>query len=348
MKFLKIIAIILGVLILLAAGVLIYFTVREYRPADEEVIKAAGGEKRLQVGDSLSVLTFNTGYGGLDQSEDFFMDGGTHVQPNSKDQVEKNLAGLVQILKENPVDIYCLQEVDIDSKRTFHINEVEYYEQELGLSGMSALNYKCDFVPFPIPPIGEIESGILTMTDLQVSAAKRISLPNPFAWPVRTCNLKRCLLETRTPIEGTEKELVCFNLHLEAYDNGEGKIEQSRMLAKLLREEYEKGNYVLAGGDFNQTFDSITKYPIQNDEYWKPGTIGEEDIPEGFSFAIADNAPTCRLLNAPYTGSPETSQTYVLDGFIVSPNLEVEKISVVDEGFVYSDHQPVYLRVKLL
>ena len=57
------------------------------------------------------------------------------------------------------------------------------------------------------------------------------------------------------PLEGTDKELVLINFHLEAYDSGEGKIAQSKMLAEKLESEYQQGNYVIAGGDFNQTFE---------------------------------------------------------------------------------------------
>lgn len=45
-----------------------------------------------------------------------------------------------------------------------------------------------------------------------------------------------------------------MNLHLEAYDDGEGKEAQTAMLLQILQEEYVKGNYVIAGGDFNQSF----------------------------------------------------------------------------------------------
>ena len=84
-----------------------------------------------------------------------------------------------------------------------------------------------------------------------------MSLPCPFSYPIRLANLKRCLLVNRIPIEGSDKELVVINLHLEAYDDGAGKEAQTRMLAQLLREETEKGNYVIAGGDFNQTLDTV-------------------------------------------------------------------------------------------
>jgi endonuclease/exonuclease/phosphatase family metal-dependent hydrolase len=50
------------------------------------------------------------------------------------------------------------------------------------------------------------------------------------------------------------KYLVLVNLHLEAYDDGEGKKAQTEMLKQILQEEADQGNYVIAGGDFNQTF----------------------------------------------------------------------------------------------
>ena len=51
-----------------------------------------------------------------------------------------------------------------------------------------------------------------------------------------------------------------------------------------------------------------------------------EDIPEGFSYAVSDNVPTCRLLNGPYSGNYDDSQVYVLDGFIVSDNLKIDQV----------------------
>ena len=56
---------------------------------------------------------------------------------------------------------------------------------------------------------------------------------------------------------GSDKELVIVNVHLEAYDSGEGKEAQTKMLAELLKKEQEAGNYVIAGGDFNQAFSNV-------------------------------------------------------------------------------------------
>lgn len=347
-RILKTLGIIVGVLLFIAVIIVSYYTIREYRPEPLENIPASDGTERLSQGDSITVLSYNTGYAGLNKDADFFMDGGTEVQPDNKEEVESNLTGISNILLEQEADIYFLQEVDRNSKRTFYIDELAYYEGALSLQGMYACNFRCDFVPYPIPPIGKVESGLVTMTDYTVSSATRIALPESFKWPIKTCNLKRCMLETRIPIADSDKELVLINFHLEAYDSGEGKIAQSRQLAEKLQEEYEKGNYVIAGGDFNQAFEGMDTYPLIRTDSWVPGIIGTDDIPENFSFAVADNVPTCRLLNASYSGNYEESQVYVLDGFIISDNLQLESIENIDTGFEYSDHQPVKLTVRLL
>lgn len=343
-KIIKTVGIILLAIVLVLVAAVGYLTIREYRPDAEEQVEASGGTKTLGRGDDFKVMTYNTGYAGLSRDEDFFMDGGSKVQPESKDLVEQNLKGIASVIKEQDADFCFLQEVDRDSKRSYHIDEQKYYEETLGMEGMFACNFKCDFVPYPLPPIGKVESGLVTMTDFSVDSAARIALPESFKWPVKTCNLKRCMLESRIPIEGTDKELVLINFHLEAYDSGEGKIAQSKFLAEKLAEEYEQGNYVIAGGDFNQTFEGIDTYPVLNKENWTPGTIGAEDLPKGFSFAVSDNVPTCRLLNEPYSGNYEDSQVYVLDGFIVSDNIEVQRIENIDTDFACSDHQPVCLK----
>lgn len=346
-KIFKVIGLILLVIVIALAAFVAYLTIREYRPDAVESVEVSDGTKELNEGSSFTVLTYNTGYAALSREEDFFMDGGSKVRPDSKEIVEDNLAGIASVLEAQDADFYFMQEVDRDAKRSYHVDELEYYEDTLGMGGMYACNFKCDFVPYPLPPIGKVDAGLVTMTDYEVREATRIALPESFKWPVKTCNLKRCMLETRVPIAGSDKELVLINFHLEAYDSGEGKIAQSKMLAEKLQEEYDKGNYVIAGGDFNQAFEGMDAYPILYTENWMPGVIGPDDIPDSFSFAVADNVPSCRLLNGPYSGNYEDSQVYVIDGFIVSDNLEIKNVENIDTDFEFSDHQPVRLEVTL-
>ena len=178
-----------------------------------------------------------------------------------------------------------------------------------------------------------------------MTQATRESLPVPFTWPMRVANLKRCLLVERVPVEGTEKELVIINLHLEAYDDGEGKRAQTEQLMQIIAAEYRNGNYVIAGGDFNQTFEGADTFPVLDESTWQPGKLYNSELPAGFSYVFDASKPTCRLLDKPYDGDRENAQLYVIDGFIVSDNLKVNLIQTVDLNFQYSDHNPVLLQV---
>ncbi len=340
--------IILLILVVAVAGLLGYLTITEYRPDDREDIAISGDGLMIQTGEELSVLTYNIGYAGLSSDEDFFMDGGEKVRPESSDLVMRNLAGVSDVMAAQAADIYLLQEIDLNSKRSYNINQRDYVEEQLGMEGVFAYNFNSSYVPYPIPTIGKVESGLLTLSDRQISSAERISLPVPFSWPISTCNLKRCLLEVRLPIADSDKELVIFNLHLEAYDDGEGKIEQTNMLMELLETEYQNGNYVIAGGDFNQTFDTIEGYPIYESDNWTPGALEAAALPDGFQFAVDDTYATCRLLNGPYSGNYEESQVYVIDGYIISDNIHMEAVTVINTDFEHSDHQPVKLSFQLI
>lgn len=332
----------------LLAALLVFLTINEYNPASvEDLVVPASADGVMGAGMPLRIVTLNTGYAGLSSEADFFMDGGKMVDATSEEAVYQNLAGISDMLTQLGANVYLLQEVDLDSDRSYNIDEEAYYENALNLPGIFAYNYNCKFVPYPIPMIGKVEAGLMTMTALHASGAQRISLPVPFEWPVRTANLKRCLLVERIPVEGTEKELVLVNLHLEAYDDGEGKAAQTQELNDFLEIEYLKGNYVIAGGDFNQTFPESAEFPVVDPDAWQPGVLDTEELPYGFSYCFDDSVPTTRVLNAPYTGSYETSQVYVIDGFIVSDNVQVQNVAVQDYHFSYTDHQPVALDVVL-
>lgn len=348
-KLLKGLGIVLLVLVLALAGLVGWLTATEYRPADYETLEISGtpGSRSVAPEESLSILSWNIGYAGLGAEEDFFMDGGTHARPDSQDQVLKYLDGISRTLDELDCQAAMLQEVDIDSHRTYRVDERDYLSMG---SGVHALNYSCDFVPIPLPPIGRVHSGIYTTTeDLELSRAQRVALPCPFSWPVSTANLKRCLLLSYLPIEGSDKELVLVNLHLEAYDDGEGKIAQTNMLKSVIEGEYEKGNYVIAGGDFNQIFPGgLEAYPNTHPENWIPGLLENDILAEGWSFAYDLSTPSCRLLNQPYDPEDtENTQYYVIDGFILSPNVELLQVETVDLGFENSDHNPVRINVIL-
>lgn len=342
--------------IALFAGLIEYLTLTEYKPQERESIEISPVYRDpISAGDTLRVLTWNCGYGALGDNADFFMDGGKGVITADKERVIRNLDGIIEQATALEPDVILFQEVDRDSTRSHHIDEVIMLsnaystEDDQDYANGFAYNFNVRFVPYPFPPIGKVQSGILTLTDTSAESAERIQLPCPFKWPVRLCNLKRCLLVERVPLQNSDKSLVLVNLHLEAYDNGEGKIAQTKMLKEILDEEAAAGNYVIAGGDFNQTFSNtdISAYPVQ-DGMWAPGRIDTAEIGDGWQCLMDSSVPSCRSLDKPYQGAdPENFQYYVIDGFIVSSNVQVRSCETKDMGFVCTDHNPVLLECVL-
>ena len=247
-----------------------------------------------------------------------------------------------------------LQEVDLGSRRSYFIDQSTEIEELLGndYNSTFAYNYKAKFVPFPVSLtnyLGRIESGIFTLTKYEVNSSHRYQLPGAFAWPVRTVNLKRAMMVNVLPINNSDKELFVVNLHMSAYDgDGSLRAQEMEMLKEFLNEQSSIGNYVIVGGDFNQTF------PAANDIYpAKPGyyvayPIDNDFLPSEYTFAIDITKPTCRLLNEPYDKTSSNTQYYIIDGFIVSNNIKINKVETIDHDFEYSDHNPVSLSIQLL
>ncbi len=347
-RILKFTAILGGAILLLLLALIVFLSVTEYRPAArQQADRLVRLDDGAAAGQTLTVCSWNIGYAGLGQDSDFFMDGGQMVDPPAQASVEANIAGIQAYMQSAPADVWLLQEVDVNSARTGGMDQFLRLQDAAGGSAAFAYNYNCPFVPIPLPPIGRVESGLATVTTLTMKeAAERVALPCPFSWPVRTANIKRCLLVTRTPIEGSDRELVLVNLHLEAYESGEGRIAQTQQLLELLQTEYANGNYVIAGGDFNQSFpDTLTRYPIADPAQWMPGVLEDDILPEGWQFAYDSSTASCRLLDKPYDGS---NQLYVIDGFILSPNLQVDTVETVPLDFAHADHNPVRLTLTLL
>ena len=348
-KLLKILGMVVAVFVVLLIFLIVYLSITEYKPEARESIDyySLGNDlPEINPNELLTFITWNVGYAGLGEESDFFMDGGKMVNPPSQEVVKKNLAGILAFMDSQAVDGWLLQEVDVNSTRTNYMNQFDAIRQNRNVSSAFAYNYQCPFVPIPLPPLGRIESGIATMSSLQMSAnMERVSLPCPFAWPIRAAQIKRCLLITRLPIANSDKELVLVNLHLDAYDDGEGKIAQTNLLLQVLQEEYAKGNYVIAGGDFNQSFPGVLDaYPVADPQKWTPGILEHSILPEGWQFAYDTSAPTCRLLDQPYS---DACQLYVIDGFILSPNVSLTSVKTVNLDFTNSDHNPVRLEVTL-
>ena len=350
-KVLKILGIVILIILILISIFLGYVYITEYKPEDIENLKVQNNNNNLlEIGKEYNVMTYNIGYCGLDKDQDFFMDGGKKIMPERKEIVENNLNGIKKQINDENLDFVLLQEVDRNSKRTYYIDEMDYLIKNENKNSTYSTFYRSNYVPYPFNEnIGKVEAGQLTISNFKIDSSKRLNLPSAYKFPVRAFQCKRALQKNEFSILNSDKKLVVYNVHLEAYDKNNTRQKQLEILAKEIEKDYQEGNYVIVGGDFNQRFEEAdnSKYPILNEEYFVAPIIKKDMISENFKFVFSDKYPTSRLLNEKFTGDFKNTQLYVIDGFIFSKNIEVLNVDVKNYNFEHSDHNPVVVNFKL-
>ena len=119
------------------------------------------------------------------------------------------------------------------------------------------------------------------------------------------------------------------------------------MLKEFVLNEFGKGNYVVVGGDWNQCapgFDANTFWKSDVD-IAENSNVDAAFMPTGWTWAYDNTVPTNRSLLFPL--DLEKTDRTVIDYYLVSPNLEVLQLKNIDMQFKFSDHQPVFLQVKI-
>lgn len=349
-KILKAILSVLGVIVVILAGYFLFMVATDYKPESEIPIDVENNQsKKVEKKDEISITTLNTGYCGTDKDVDFFMDGGTMSRAISEEKVKEDLNGIIEYMKHLNSDVYFLQEVDKESTRSFNVNQYEYYKNQFEDYGdMFAINYKVPWVPVPISkPHGKVLGGLTTLSKYYIDENTRYDLPGKENFLRQLGDLDRCMMVSRTPVEDG-KELVLINAHLSAYDKG-GKVrlQQLNFIEKFLNNEYEKGNYVVLGGDFNQQIPG-TSYRDFETTQQKPAwlqDIPKDFKPKGFKWEVDENIPTSRTMDIKYKKGENLLS--IIDGFLVSDNIDVINVKGDNMDFKYTDHNPVTINFKL-
>ena len=289
--------------------------------------------------DTVRILTWNIGYAGLGKNMDFFYDGGKKVR-DSKENTIKNLEAIASFIKSADADIILLQEIDISSKRSHKINELEFIMDSLPRHhAFFACNYKTFFVPIPLKePMGKVHSGIAVLSKCLPAKAARYQYPSSFPFPASMFNLKRCLLAC-TYISPEGKEIIICNTHNTAFDTGEMRKKETEFLGSMIAEWSMDGRGIIIGGDWNQYPDG---YEPSSDEtgnpYFSIAALDYECMQEYGKTFYGRECKTLRYLYAPLDSS--TTRT-ISDFFFVSDGISVISTQAIDLGFENSDHNPV-------
>jgi len=277
------------------------------------------------------------------------MDGGVESRSESLERTLENTQEMIRFMQGITPNIILLQEVDIRSSRSFNVNQLAMIREAFPNHGsVHGWNYKALWVPVPVfRPMGYTDSGITTLSEYVIKNPVRYQLPGSEAWPRQLFDLDRCMVETRIPVENG-KTLVLVNLHLSAYDQG-GKVREHQLgfVKQYLIDQAEAGHYVIVGGDWNHL---LATHQMDDPAFmanWPDWLMPLPDdfTPAGYHWAVDPDVYTVRDNAAPYT--PGESFVTIIDGFIVSDNVEVHRVEGHDLGFTHSDHNPVSLVFEL-
>lgn len=361
---------VIGIIVVVVVGYISYLSISYNRIEDKLSLNDSivhNSDKLIDLNEdrTYKISTFNIGFGAYTRDFTFFLDTGKMLNSKkvvgkrscakSKEIVLENTNGCIDIISSLNTDFSLFQEVDLDSKRSFRVNQIEMINQTFSdKDSVFASNFHSSYLFYPLnSPIGDSNSGIVTLSKYQINNSMRHSFPIDNSFPTKFFDLDRCFSSSEIKIKDSTKSLIIVNVHFSAYDEG-GIIrkKQISVFNEYVKEEYNKGNYVVIGGDFNHDIaNSINKFPTQQYPSDWVQVFDYDMLAEGFSFATSNNHPTCRSTEIKYEEG--ISYTIVVDGFLVSDNIEVINVENIvssngkDTNFLYSDHNPVCLEFKL-
>ncbi|MFC2152523.1 endonuclease/exonuclease/phosphatase family protein [Bacteroidota bacterium] len=350
MKVIKFILKLISILILLFVLFVLYASFSDYKPDISELVFESEIHDTIDINKELSLMIWNIGYCGLSDDMDFFYDGGKQVR-TSKENVNENFDFVKSELSKNDsIDFILLQEVDLHSKRSYYLNELDSFNLLLTeFKSFFGKNYDVTFVPSPITkPLGKVKSGLVSYSKYNPKLVTRYSFPGNYSWPVKLFMLDRCFLVKRFPTSN-EKELIVINTHNSAYDDGSLKKQQMEYLKTFLLKEHEKGNYIIVGGDWNQNPPEIDYSDIKENsptQRFVLNPINKDYLPTNWIWVYDASTPTNRYLDAPFEHGKTI--TPIIDFYLMSPNIFSISVKTQDFDFKHTDHQSVIVKIKLI
>jgi endonuclease/exonuclease/phosphatase family metal-dependent hydrolase len=345
-KILKALLIILLVALIGFIGLIVYAVISDYNPKEQEIVFTGGRSENLNDTIEYSFLTWNIGYCGLDKDMDFFYDGGKKVF-TPREKCLANLTAVERFINQNDsIDFIFIQEIDKGSKRSYYMNEYDsLLKMPSGYYPSFGKNYDVFFVPVPpSSPIGKVLSGLAIYSMYRPLSSVRYAFPGKYGFPKQLFMLDRCFLVNRYPLENG-KELVIINTHNEAYDPGNIRKAQMAYLKEFLLNEYNNGNYIIAGGDWNQSPPDFKPDFSENKVNTNQMMMTSDYLPPEWKWTYDNKTPSNRTILTAY--DPSSTTTTVIDFFLLSPNVSEISVKGINLNFENSDHNPVRMKVKL-
>ncbi|HJN75260.1 MAG TPA: endonuclease/exonuclease/phosphatase family protein [Myxococcota bacterium] len=303
-----------------------------YRPSAEDAFLFRGHDRPEAVG-GLRLVSWNIHWGAGPELED--------SRRFDRQTVSTNLQRMAEVLRREEADIVALQEVDRDSMRSAHIDQLEILRDSTGLRHASfATTWDAAWVPHPVaaPPrqqFGRMWSGQAVLSRFPVVEQRRHALAQPsrFGRVYNRFYLHRCVQEVVLDL-GRGRRLTILNVHLEAFDQA-NRRQQARTLAALMGRVRGPG---VVMGDLNTVPPESGRFTGFDDE---PDTDFQGDD----TLQTLEDCGWTRVGGVEDT-FPAGAPNRRLDHLLVNAEVEVVEVDVVADPGPSSDHLPLGLTIR--
>jgi len=244
------------------------------------------------------------------------------------DTIEQNMAAIADSLNAMDADIVLLQEVDVSSKRTGYMDQVQYLLDNTNLNyGCYASMWKADFIPSD--GIGRIDAGNAILSKYKLTDAERIQLR------LRTDQdgltqyfyLRRNIVKAKIPelTQGTQ-DFYAVDIHATAFATDDTKLQHIDKYVETLAEIHDGGHLFVTGGDLNSvppgsSTDFCVSDMCDGDDYHTDQAEEEEYHKEGSYFDNFDGEPDILVpLYAAYDSAIDTASYNLPEHFTHAPS----------------------------
>ena len=228
--------------------------VTEFSETENAVMYKASnipGDSDVYDDGALKVVTWNIRFGS--GRFPFFGDScGDEVISESSD-VKLIMQAIADTLNKIDADIVLLQEVDVSSKRTGYLDQVQYLLENTYLNyGCYASMWKADFIP--TDGIGKINTGNAILSRYEITEAERVELRLRTDQDdlIQYFYLRRNILKAKIPsLAQAGKDFFAVDIHATAFATDDTKQQHLIKYSEVLSEIANNNGVFVSGGDLN-------------------------------------------------------------------------------------------------